>query len=64
MTEQPYYRKSGDQNTIRKDEVSDWQCELFGGLMWRPLKDKEPNWFWRWMQFLVLGNRWRRSPTK
>ena len=43
-------------------ERSDWVCYLFGGeqdaIVWRPLKGKEPNWFWRKMQFLVFGNRW------
>jgi hypothetical protein len=29
---------------------------------WRPLKGEHPNWFWRWMQFLAFGNRWKRNP--
>jgi hypothetical protein len=42
----------------------DWVCYLFGGtpggasIMWRPAKGEEPNWFWRWMQFICFGNRW------
>jgi hypothetical protein len=47
--------------TIRNPELSEWSCHLFGGteygINWRPLKGKEPNWFWRWMQFLCFGNR-------
>ena len=43
-------------------EYSDWKCYLFGGsgtsLTWTPHKGKEPNWFWRKMQYLILGNRW------
>jgi hypothetical protein len=43
-------------------EYSDWQCHLFGGnghgISWRPLKGKEPNWFWRKMQYLCFGNKW------
>lgn len=41
-------------------ERSKWQVHLFGdsGIIYRPLKGKEPNWFWRKMQFLILGNRW------
>lgn len=64
MTEQqnPYsdYRFA----TIRQPEMSDWQCHLFGckpdgfHITWRPLKGKEPNWFWRKMQYLILGNLW------
>lgn len=42
-------------------ERSDWECELFGigrSMTLRPMKGKVPNWFWRWMQFLILGNKW------
>lgn len=55
---------------IRNPEYSEWQCYLFGnkpsgsGLVWRPLKGKEPNWFWRTMQYLVFGNLWVKGPTK
>lgn len=47
-------------------ELSDWCCHLFGsdgrtGISWRPLKGKEPNRFWRWMQFICFGNRWVRE---
>jgi hypothetical protein len=45
-------------------EPSEWQCELFGagrlGIVFRPRKGDEPNWFWRWMQYLAFGNRWRK----
>jgi hypothetical protein len=45
------------------ERSKEWECYLFGstgsdGLTLHPLKDKEPNWFWRKMQFLLLGNRW------
>jgi hypothetical protein len=45
-------------------ERSDWQCELFGTgreMVLRPLKGKEPNWFWRAMQFYAFGNRWVKA---
>ena len=48
-------------------ERSDWQCELLGGplgLSIRPERGKEPNWFWRWTQYLVLGFRWRWKPLE
>lgn len=43
-------------------KYSNWQCELFGGssITWRPEEGKEPNWFWRWMQYLAFGNRWKK----
>ena len=47
-------------------EQSDWECGLFGsdffvnGLVYIPAKGNEPNWFWRLMQYLIFGNRWRR----
>lgn len=49
--------------TLRPRENSEWRCYLFGGtnsegILWQPIKGKEPNWFWRKMQFLCFGNRW------
>ena len=49
---------------IRNPEYSEWVCYLFGckpgegGISWRPHKGKEPTWFWRKMQWLILGNLW------
>ena len=43
-------------------QPSEWKCELFGcrsgGMVLRPQKGNEPNWFWRWMQYLAFGNKW------
>jgi hypothetical protein len=51
-----------DSETITFPESSDWECQLFGsgstGIVWTPEKGKEPNRFWRWMQYLFFGNRW------
>ncbi len=48
-------------------EYSEWKCQLFGGgelgMTWTPLKGDEPNWFWRWMQYLCFGNRWIKDDT-
>jgi hypothetical protein len=49
--------------TLTTFEKSEWKCYLFGtrdgsGIVWQPNKGGEPNWFWRKMQFLILGNRW------
>ena len=41
--------------------MSEWKCELFGTgqtLVLTPEKGKEPNWFWRNMQYLCFGNKW------
>ena len=43
--------------------ASNWTCYLFGaeagnGLSWKPPAGKVPNWFWRKMQFLLVGNKW------
>jgi len=47
---------------IKIPEYSEWKCYLFGGsqyeITWRPFKGGEPNFFWRWMQYLCFGNRW------
>lgn len=45
----------------------EWSCWLFGGtpencgIVWHPAKGKQPNWFWRWMQYLFFGNRWKKN---
>ena len=48
-------------------EFSDWQCHLFGsngdGISWRPTKGKEPNRFWRMMQYLCFGCKWVKEPV-
>ncbi|GAG85679.1 unnamed protein product [marine sediment metagenome] len=46
-------------------ELSDWHCELFGsgpyGMIFCPPKGKEPNRFWRLMQYLCFGNKWKKD---
>ena len=47
--------------------VSGWECYLFGsarGLTLIPKKGDVPNWFWRKMQYLILGNRWVKNPKE
>jgi hypothetical protein len=51
---------------FKQPEHSEWTCHLFGGtsvdgLSWTPPKGKEPNRFWRWMQYLCFGNRWVKT---
>lgn len=49
--------------SIFQVEVSDWECQMFGcgnSILWRPNKDQLPNRFWRWMQYICFGNKWRR----
>lgn len=46
------------------EKSEEWTCELFGtgeSLVLIPRKDKVPNWFWRKMQYLILGNKWKRT---
>ena len=52
-------------NIVTAFELSGWECHLFGGaegsgVSWIPAKGQVPNAFWRWMQFLFFGNRWRK----
>ena len=54
---------------IINPEFSEWQCLMLGGtrtdvLAWRPRKGGEPNWFWRNMQYLILGNQWVKDPKE
>jgi len=53
----------GVNDIYKTYEQSEWVCYMFGcggvnGFVWRPAKGKHPNWFWRKMQYLLLGNRW------
>lgn len=44
-------------------ELEDWECYLFGmhtGIVIQPKKGELPNWFWRKMQYLVFGNKWKK----
>lgn len=58
----------GSETFIGDPPLSDWHCLLFGttgttGYAWTPIKGEEPNWFWRWMQYLCFGNRWVKDKT-
>lgn len=49
--------------TFTQPEMSEWVCYMFGaqdgwGFLFQPPKGKEPNWFWRKMQFLCFGHKW------
>jgi hypothetical protein len=44
-------------------ERSEWECELFGAgrsIVLNPKKGEVPNWFWRQMQYLCFGNKWKK----
>lgn len=60
-----FYAKDKDISFLKQQEYSNWKCELFGigptGITINPLKGKEPNWFWRWMQYVCFGNRWTKN---
>lgn len=55
--------KQGNYSILEIVEDSDWECLLFGsteghGISWTPVKGKEPNAFWRFMQYICFGNHW------
>lgn len=47
-------------NIIKMPEYSDWTCRVSPGVIYRPEKGREPNWFHRKMQYLVFGFKWER----
>lgn len=56
-----------DFSEMRWPEPSDWECDVFGMNGWmrvRPEKGKEPNWFWRQMQWLLVGSKWVWRPRE
>lgn len=63
MKEQKVLGVNSIYKTISEYEQSEWVCYMFGygcvnSFVWRPLKGKHPNWFWRKMQYLLLGHKW------
>ena len=46
--------------SIPVPEYSKWRCEITSGYFFNPLKGKEPNWFWRKMQYLMFGFKWSK----
>jgi hypothetical protein len=48
---------------IKEPERSEWICYMFGasagnGISYRPLKDKQPNWFVRYMMKVCFDCTW------
>lgn len=62
ITDGKTYRCKPSPPAISQIQSSDWKCYLFGmgeyGVTFTPIKGKEPNAFWRVMQYLCFGNEW------
>jgi len=58
-----------EYKSIKMPEYSKWKCYLFGcgldghGLVYRPVRGKEPNAFVRWMMRICLGCMWVKEKT-
>ena len=58
------YVDNVEELRLYQPEFSDWECELFGikdGMVLNPIAGNVPNRFWRVMQYLILGNKWRKK---
>jgi len=49
-----------------KIEQSEWQCYLSGhdkesATIFTPIKGHHPNFFWRYMHFLMFGFKWVKN---
>lgn len=58
-------KEEADRVTVNfNTHTSDWVCYMCGDEKWswqlRPSMGKEPNWFHRKMQELILGFKWRK----
>ena len=64
MTNKTVQEKGYPQVISAPEYSKKWECQLFSmgkhGLIFKPLKGKTPNWFWRAMQFMIVGNKWVR----
>lgn len=50
-------------NELNIEEKKIFKCELFGcgdAVTLETSKSRTPNWFWRWMQYLIIGNKWTK----
>lgn len=47
-------------------ELSEWKCYPFGSpdFVLIHQKGSVPNWFWRKMQYLILGFKWVKNPKE
>lgn len=45
---------------ISGPKSSNWSCYM-ADIIWTPAEGKEPNWFHRLMQELILGFKWRKN---
>ena len=54
---------------IKTPELSEWQCYMFGnvpggsGIVYRPIKGMEPNFFVRWMMKICFDCTWVKENT-
>jgi len=62
---QAQMKKDKPVTFIEQPKESDWECEMFGGgpngIVWNPIQDHVPNFFWRWMQYICFGNKWKKK---
>ena len=52
---------------LRSATDTEWRCQLFGtgdAMTLHRSEGDQPNWFWRKMQYLILGNKWIKSEEK
>ena len=63
MIDKDFIYPTEKQYSFYVSERSEWVCYMFGaskeaGISWRPLKNKEPNWFIRLMMKVCFGCTW------
>jgi len=63
------YKPTKDYAFLSTPEQSEWVCYLFGnrpngmGMVYRPNKGKEPNWFVRWMMRICFDCLWVKDKS-
>lgn len=56
----------GPMYSFHTPKSSGWECRLFGcntSIVLKASVGNVPNWFWRKMQFLILGNEWIKNES-
>lgn len=60
---------SNEYTFLKRPESSEWQCYMFGnrpggsGMIYRPIKGREPNIFARWMMRIFLDCVWIKDKS-
>jgi hypothetical protein len=70
MNNDDFYTAKGEYTFFTPPERSEWKCYMFGnkpgtnrGIIYAPVKGREPNWFVRWMMKICFDCTWVKEKS-